>query len=299
MECERRSLLTLRWVAGLGLGAWFCLSTMASSQAVQTLPPHQTVVVHGQKIAYYEAGKGSVVILIHGLGADSRHWAANIDPLSRNFHVFALDMIGYGQSDKPLMFYTVGTFAYYLHGFLQALKIPRASLAGHSLGGWVALDFAIRHPQMVEKLVLIDAAGLRPEINLKMPADGPKRLSVLNVDWFFDFIAANKEWAEVDLGPNAFERHLENGDSYTIASSVAAMATGKEFEDAKLGKVGVPTLIIWGREDALIPLSVGERLNRGIAGSQLVVLEGTGHIPMVGKPAAFNEAVRKFLSSRE
>jgi pimeloyl-ACP methyl ester carboxylesterase len=299
MEYERRSPLALRRVVGLGLGAWFCLSTLASSQTVQSLPPRQTVVVHGQKIAYYEAGKGTVVILIHGLGGDSRHWAANIDPLSRNFHVFALDMIGYGQSDKPLMFYTIETFADYLHGFLKALKIPRASLAGHSLGGWVALDFAIRHPQIVDKLVLIDAAGLRPEINLKMPADGPKRLSILNVDWFFDFIAANKEWAAVDLGPNAFERHLENGDSYTIASSVAAMATGKEFEDAKLGKVHVPTLIIWGRQDILIPLSYGERLARGIAGSQLVVLDGTGHIPMVGKPAEFNEAVRKFLSPHE
>jgi len=299
MECERRSLLTLRRVAGLWLGAWFCLSTLASSQTVQPLPPHQTVVVHGHKIAYYEAGKGSVVILIHGLGADSRHWAANVDPLSRNFHVFALDMIGYGQSDKPLMRYRVETFADYLHGFLKALKIPRASLVGNSLGGWVALDFTIRHPQMVEKLVLVDAAGLRPEITLKMPADGARLLSILNVRWFFDFIAANKEWAAVDLGPSAFERHLENGDSYTIASSVAAMATGKEFEDAKLGKVRVPTLIIWGRDDALIPLSFGERLNRGIAGSQLVVLDGTGHIPMVGKPAEFNEAVRKFLSPHE
>ena len=299
MECERRSLLTLRRVAGLWLGAWFCLSTLASSQTVQPLPPHQTVVVHGHKIAYYEAGKGSVVILIHGLGADSRHWAANVDPLSRNFHVFALDMIGYGQSDKPLMRYRVETFADYLHGFLKALKIPRASLVGNSLGGWVALDFTIRHPQMVEKLVLVDAAGLRPEITLKMPADGAKPLSILNVRWFFDFIAANKEWAAVDLGPSAFERHLENGDSYTIASSVAAMATGKEFEDAKLGKVRVPTLIIWGHDDALIPLSFGERLNRGIAGSQLVVLDGTGHIPMVGKPAEFNEAVRKFLSPHE
>jgi len=170
---------------------------------------------------------------------------------------------------------------------------------GNSLGGWVALDFTIRHPQMVEKLVLVDAAGLRPEISLKMPADGAQRLSILNVRWFFDLIAANQEWAAVDLGPSAFERHLENGDSYTIASSVAAMATGKEFEDAKLGKVRVPTLIIWGRDDVLIPLSFGERVNRGIAGSQLVVLDGTGHIPMVGKPAEFNEAVQKFLSPHE
>jgi pimeloyl-ACP methyl ester carboxylesterase len=107
---------------------------------------------------------------------------------------------------------------------------------------------------------------------------------------------ANKDWATMDLGPNAFERHLKNGDSYTVASSVAEMITGQEFEDKKLGKVHVPTLIIWGREDVLTPLPMGEQLHKGIAGSQLIVLDGTGHLPMVGKPAAFNEAVRHFLS---
>ena len=135
------------------------LGFAARGQTEQALPPQKTVIVHGHKIAYYEAGKGNAVILLHGLGADSRHWAANIDALSQNFRVIAVDQIGYGQSDKPLMRYTVENFTDYLHGFLQALQIPQASLVGNSLGGWVALDFTIRHPKMVEKLVLVDAAG--------------------------------------------------------------------------------------------------------------------------------------------
>ncbi|MGD1157076.1 MAG: alpha/beta hydrolase [Terriglobia bacterium] len=293
------SLLNHGRVGGLWLGSLLCLSTVAWCQMMEPLPPQQTVVVHGHKIAFYEAGKGSVVILVHGLGADSRHWAANVGPLSESFHVIALDQIGYGQSDKPVMRYTIEHFAEYLRGFLKALKIPRASLVGSSLGGWIVLDFAIRHPQMVEKLVLVDAAGLRPGTALKIPPGGWKPLSIPNVHWFFDLMAANKDWATMDLGPKAFERHVQNGDSYTIASSVAEMATGKEFEDQKLGKVRAPTLIIWGRDDALIPLPFAERFNRGIAGSQLVVLEGAGHIPMVGKSAEFNEAVRKFLSPHE
>jgi triacylglycerol lipase len=275
-----------------------CLFTLGSAawcQVAQPLPPPQTVMVRGHKIAYYEAGKGSAVILIHGLGADSHHWAANIDALSKDFRVIALDQIGYGQSDKPLMRYTVENFSDYLHGFLLALKIPKASLVGNSLGGWVALDFTLRHPQRVEKLVLVDAAGLRPTAALKMPEGGRKRLTLLNTRWFFDLMAANKEWATTDLGPNAFERHVQNGDSYTVASSLAEMLTGREFEDKKLGKVRVPTLIIWGREDMLIPLAMGEELHKGIAGSQMMVMDGTGHIPMVGKPAEFNEAVSKFL----
>ena len=272
------------------------LNSAAWGQTGPPFPPQQTVVVRGHKIAYYEAGKGSVVVLIHGLGADSHHWAANIDALSQNFRVIALDQIGYGRSDKPLMRYTVENFSNYLHGFLLALKVPKASLVGNSLGGWVALDFAIRHPQMVERLVLVDAAGLHPTAALKMPEGGMQTLTHLNTQWFFDLLEANKEWAATDLGTNAFKRHLQNGDTYTVASSVAEMITGREFEDKKLGKVRVPTLIIWGRDDVLIPLVMGEQLHHGIAGSQMLVIDGTGHIPMVGKPTEFNEAVQKFLN---
>lgn len=280
-----------------GLILLLSLSSAAWCQMVQPLPPQQTVTVHGHQIAYYQKGKGSVVILIHGLGADSRHWAANIDALSQNFQVIALDQIGYGQSDKPMMRYTVENFSDYLHGFMQALKIPQASLVGNSLGGWVALEFTIRHPQMVEKLVLVDAAGLRPTAALKWPEGERKALSLLNIHWFFDLMAANKEWATTDLGPDAFERHVQNGDSYTVASSVAEMFTGRAFEDKKLAKVHVPTTIIWGRDDMLIPLAMGKQFHQGIKGSQLIVMDGTGHIPMVGKPAEFNDAVGKFLNS--
>jgi pimeloyl-ACP methyl ester carboxylesterase len=259
------------------------------------LPPQQNVVVKGRRIVYYEAGKGSVVILLHGLGADSHHWAANIGPLSQDFRVIALDQIGYGKSEKPVMRYTVGNFADYLHGFMGALKIPKASLVGNSLGGWVALDFTIRHPEMVEKLVLVDAAGLHPTSPLREPKGGWKNLTPFNTHWFFDLMEANKEWATTDLGPHSYERHVKNGDSYTVASSVAEMITGREFEDKKLDRVKVPTLIIWGRDDLLIPLAMGEKFNKGIAGSQMIVIDGTGHIPMVGKPVEFDVAVQKFL----
>ena len=284
----------------IGLGVMIVLASLTSTvwcQAEQPFPSPQRVIVHGHKIVYYEAGKGAVVILIHGLGADSHHWAANINELSQNFRVIALDQIGYGQSDKPLMRYTVENFTDYLHGFLEELKIPTASLVGNSLGGWVALDFTIRHPKMVDKLVLVDAAGLAPATALKVPDGGWVKLTPVNTHWFFDLMAANKEWATTDLGPNAYERHVQNGDSYTVASSVAEMAKGHDFEGKKLEKVQVSTLIIWGRDDLLIPLAMGQQFHQGIVGSQMIVIEGTGHIPMVGKPAEFNAAVSKFLAS--
>jgi pimeloyl-ACP methyl ester carboxylesterase len=123
-----------------------------------------------------------------------------------------------------------------------------------------------------------------------------KPFSPLNIHWFFDLMEANKEWATTDLGPDSFERHVRNGDSYTVASSLAEMILSQDFEDGKLRKVRVPTLIIWGRDDVLIPLAMGAQLHKGIRHSRLLVIDGTGHIPMVGKPAEFNEAVQKFLS---
>jgi pimeloyl-ACP methyl ester carboxylesterase len=261
------------------------------------LPEAKTVLVKNRKIVYYEEGQGSTVILLHGLGADSRHWAANLGPLSSSFHVLTLDQIGYGKSDKPLMRYTVANFAEYLGGFMDALSIPKATLVGNSLGGWIALDFTIRHPDRVEKLVLVDAAGLHPVEPLRLPEGGWKDLTPGTTHWFFDLMAANKSWATTDLGPHGFERHVKNGDSYTVASSVAEMVVGHEFEDKKLENVDTPTLIIWGRDDVLIPLAMGEKFHKGIAGSQLVVIEGTGHIPMVGKPDEFNQLVKNFVSS--
>ena len=209
--------------------------------------------------------------------------------------MIALDQIGYGQSEKPMMRYTVENFTDYLHDFMVALNIPKASLVGNSLGGWVALDFAIRHPEMVEKLVLVDAAGLHPTIPLKLPEGGWKTLTPFNTRWFFDLMAANKEWATADLGLLSYETHEKKGDNYTVASSVAEMGTGQEFEDKKLDKVKAPTLIIWGRDDTLIPMKMGKEFNEGIAGSQMIVIDGAGHVSMMDKPDEFNAAVIKFL----
>ena len=122
-----------------------------------------------------------------------------------------------------------------------------------------------------------------------------KPSSQLNAHWFFDLLEANKAWATTDLGIDAYERHVQNGDSYTVASSVAEMCTGREFEDRKLGKVHAPTLIIWGRDDVLIPLAMGEQFHKGI---KLTNGRDRRHraSPMVDKAAEFNKAVQKFLN---
>src|SRR3954469_19568171 len=119
------------------------------------------VTVLGFKLHYLEAGHGAPVVLLHGLGGDGSRWGANIEPLARDFHVFALDQIGFGESDKPLANYHTGMLAEFLVGFMKAAGIPKASLVGNSMGAGVALYTAAKFPQAVDRIVLADGGGYR------------------------------------------------------------------------------------------------------------------------------------------
>src|SRR5947208_7560784 len=113
------------------------------------------------KLHYFEAGRGAPVVLLHGLGGDGSRWQHNIDALARDFHVFALDEIGFGQSDKPLANYHTGMLAEFLVGFLKAVNVPKASLVGNSMGAGVALYTAVHFPDVVDRIVLADGGGFR------------------------------------------------------------------------------------------------------------------------------------------
>src|SRR3954452_11456824 len=121
------------------------------------------VTVLGFKLHYLEAGKGAPIVLLHGLGGDGSRWGPNIEPLAKDFHVFALDQIGFGQSDKPLANYHTGMLAEFLVDFLKAVGVPKASLVGNSMGAGVALYTAAKFPQAVERIVLADGGGYRSE----------------------------------------------------------------------------------------------------------------------------------------
>src|SRR5262252_10923498 len=139
---------------------------MATAVLVTTAQPKtaaagKDVTVLGFKLHYLEAGRGAPVVLLHGLGGDGSRWGPNIEPLSRDFHVFALDQIGFGQSDKPLANYHTGMLAEFLVDFLKAANVGRASLVGNSMGASVALYTAVHFPHAVDKIVLADGGGFR------------------------------------------------------------------------------------------------------------------------------------------
>ena len=247
--------------------------------------------VQGQHIHYDEAGQGPVLILLHGLGSNAGIWVNNIAPLAAHYHVYAPDQIGFGHSDKPLLDYKIQTFVEFLQGFMESQNIKQAALAGNSLGGWIALDFAAQHPDLVGKLVLVNSAGLRfgqgpvPDLN---PS------SLTSMRQLLELIFYNKQMVTDEFVHYAFANHLKDNDGYTIQRTLAGFAQD-QFEESKLGSIHVPTLIIWGRNDELIPLAKGEQFHQGIAGSKMAVIDQCGHLPELEKPEEFDRVLTDFL----
>src|ERR1700692_4849986 len=134
----------------------FCIA-IAQAQTVA----QKDVSVLGFKPHYQDAGRGPVVVLLHGLGGDGSRWAPNIGPLATDFRVIALDEIGFGQSKKPLANYHVGMHSEFLVDFLKTIGVPKASLVGNSMGGFVAAYTAVHYPNSVDRLVLVDGAGYK------------------------------------------------------------------------------------------------------------------------------------------
>lgn len=255
--------------------------------------------VFGAKIHYLEAGSGPVVILLHGLGGSVSNWAQTIAPLAQKYRVIAPDQIGFGKSDKPMLNYRVGTLVDFLDGLYKQLGIQKASLVGNSLGGFTAAAFALAHPEKVDKLVLVDAAGFTVTGDID-----PRVLNGLNpstrqqVKDLIGLIFYNKEPFSSDAAVDGFfASRVTAGDGYTIQRFIDSIGHNEDMLDGKLGAIKQPTLIIWGKEDGLTQLSMGQRFNKEISGSQMLVIEKCGHVPQLEKAAEFNAGLMKFLAS--
>lgn len=276
------------------------LLALAAGVAAQA-PATRQVEVFGQKINYLEAGSGPPVVLLHGLGGDTTNWALTVPALAARFHVYVPDQIGFGQSDKPLLNYRVATLVEFLDGFYRKVGLTRASVVGNSLGGWVAMAFALAHPEKVDRLVLVDAAGYSPE---RTAGVKPTRELMLLLNpstaaglkaLMRDYIFYNKELITDQVIEQQFAAKLRKNDGYTINQFIESMLRGEDFLDGQLGAIKAPTLVLWGREDKLTPLAMGQAMAADIPGAETVILDRCGHVPQIECAAPFVAALSKFL----
>jgi len=279
--------------------ALFAVPCFAQAPAPAAPPEEKSVAVFGQTIRYWDIGSGPVVVLVHGLGsAKDLDWGRVVVPLSRKYRVIAPDQIGFGHSDKPLLDYKIQTYVDFLNEFLRDLKIEKASLVGESLGGWISALYVVEASSgarlvPVQKLVLVDAAGLQqekpiPNLNPATLEDMRKVLEAV----FYD-----TSWVTEPVLQQSFADKLAKHDGYTVHSILSNPALASERLDSRLGEIKVPTLVVWGKQDTLLPICSGERYAAGIAGARLVSFDQCGHVPAVEKTAEFMAALTAFLDA--
>ncbi len=262
--------------------------------ALPQLPPLRSIQVFGQTIKYYDHGQGEPLLLVHGLGAEADVWAYCLEPLSQSHRVIAPDLLGFGRSSKPLINYRLATFVEMLDRFLQALALPRVSLVGNSMGGWIAASFAIHFPERVSQLVLNDAIGI-VRGSVEIPID-LRPSSVQNMREVLEFMFYDKSHVTDGLVELAYEFHLERNDGPTIASVLENIRLKLDRLDEQLDRLKTPTLLVWGDSDQVSPLSVAKAYAQLIPQARLEVIPQCGHIPPLEKPAELVERIARFLA---
>lgn len=271
--------------------------TSAAAQA----PQEKFATVFGAKVRYVEAGDPAkpVVILLHGLGGSAdTSWPLTVPALAANYRVIAPDLLGFGKSDKPMINYRVGFYVDFLDKLMSELKVDKASLVGNSMGAWMAVLYADKHPARVSKLVLVDAAGYAPPKDFDFDAwqqelNPSTREGVRSmVKKLFYNSAFFSSDAAVD---NFMAARVAANDGFTTQMILKNAEVPNDYFDKQIKTIKQPTLIVWGKQDGLTPVSIGERMNKDIAGSELFIIDQAGHFPQAEKPAEFNKKVLEFL----
>jgi len=255
--------------------------------------------VNGTRLFYESAGKGPAVVLIHGGLVDSRQWDDQMREFSKRYRVVRYDLRGFGRSASP----PAGQqFSHLedLRALLDFLKVERATLVGLSLGGIVAADFALEHPQRVERLVLV-GAGLRGapippdekliEIYRTSQQDGPERYADRQLlTPFFAAATPSKAKARARLREMLVHNHKA---LTTLAPGVVQYPARTTFE--RLGEIKVPTLVVVGSIDHPNLIAIADILHAKIPGAQKAVMPGASHHPPVEQPKEFNRILSDFL----
>ena len=270
----------------------------------------QYITVGSVRTRYRTAGeRGSAVILLHGIARSLEDWSENMHALSRYHRVYALDMIGCGLSDKPNVGYSLPSMAEFVRDFMRALRIERAAIMGNSMGGGIALEFALAYPQELDALVLVATAGMGPkgaqflgwcatpilgEIISRPSRAGSKRT--------LEALFANRDFITEARADRDFELSQQPGATRAFLKQLRHMA---QYGGAKpsfygpmlerLPRIGTPTLVVWGEQDHILPVEYAPVAAGRIPGAQVQVYDPCGHFPMLERATEFNALALEFL----
>ncbi len=272
--------------------------------------PVHTVLVHGQRIAYLDVGAGPPVILIHGFGGSMWQWEYQQHQLSQHFRVLTLDLPGAGLSDKPDIDYRPDQMLDYFVGFMDAMKIPHATLVGNSMGAGLVIGMALTHPARVAKLALVD--GLPQHVMEKLTSPSVRRaLESSAPSWLVSFgntlfgglmiesVLQEIVYDQTLLTPAVLERSNRNRQLPGLIKPIMTVRENLPLWESgfatRLAAITHPTLVLWGEEDRVFPVAVGEELHRTIKGSRFIRIPKAGHIPQWERPDVVNQELITFI----
>ncbi len=275
----------------------------------------QHVSIHGHDVGYRRAGNGPVILLLHGIAGSSRTWKEVMKLLADDYTVIAPDLLGHGESAKPMGDYSLGAFASGIRDLLRVLDVPSATVVGQSFGGGVAMQLAYQHPDCCERMILVGSGGLGREVSwllrwLTFPGaeyvmpllfppfvrDQGNRVGQLLGRIGVRSVRVDEMWrsyASLADSPNrkAFVR--------TLKSVIDPGGQTVSALDRLYLAAAVPTLIVWGDRDDIIPVSHAYAAHEAIPGSTLVIMPGATHFPHAEQPERFAEILRDFMTSTE
>ncbi|QUC65202.1 alpha/beta hydrolase [Nitrosopumilus sp. K4] len=257
------------------------------------------IKVDGNKIRYLESGNSKeTLVLIHGLGASAERWDQVIPMFSKNYRVIVPDLIGFGYSDKPLVDYTPEFFSDFLGKFFDTIGIEMASLIGSSLGGQITAEYASAHPEHLEKLILVSPAGVMkqstPALDAYiMAALYPNEQSAKNA---FEMMEGSGEEVDQKIVTGFLERMQLPNAKLAFMSTILGLKNA-EVITKKLTSIEIPTLIIWGSDDPVIPITNADEFVSSIKDCRFYRMDRCGHTPYVQDPVHFSSIVLDFLAN--
>lgn len=256
------------------------------------------VTINRNKIRYLEEGQSDRnLVLLHGLGGYAERWSNIMPYLSKKYHTYAPDLIGYGQSDKPSVDYTPEFFIKFVFDFIESLGIKKTFMIGTSLGGQIAAECAATQSPVIDKVILISPAGI---MRKSTPILDAYTMAALYPNWdsvknaYQMMIGSTKQVSDISVERFVTNMSRPNAKMVFLSTLLGLKNAPDIFE--KLENITAPTMVVWGKEDKLIPFEYSSQFVSSIKNCEFTPMEECGHSPYVEDPEKLSEIIIKFFS---
>lgn len=276
--------------------------------------PTQKVVLHGHELSYADVGEGQVVLFIHGILGSQQQWSHLVDKMDDDHRVVLPDLFGHGESAKPTGDYSLSAHAATMRDLLDHLDIEKVTLVGHSLGGGIAMQFYYLFPERVERLVLVSSGGLGREVSMllrsaTLPGAAPVLSVLASAPVLSQVEALGRGASKIGWRPGADITEIWRGFSSLgdpesrrafLATTRAVIDIGGQSisaHDHLEDSLPIPTLIVWGSKDHMIPASHAHSVEQSFPDCQVEIFDGAGHFPHLEDPDRFARLLRDFIAA--